>query len=259
MKAYNTITELSKSLLFYMLSSREGVVKSNAYHRFNVLLESKTCEYSMNLGLKTGFTKSRWTKLVKQYVDKTRLHSFVKLAQNLEGQCSVSMLFKPVVGKKLDHQYGNCLLSVCYYNNTLILFSRTCFVGYLSYFDLALAHKIAEKIDNVKSIKFRWYIVDLQLSYLRSLQIIFLDKKLMSKLNYLVKHPRKLISETISWQRIVRVYKRRFLYHYNKSGLKMLKEAKYGPAKRYIKRWLILQGRLEGNYPKSFSVRELKL
>jgi len=259
MKKCNGITELAESLLPFMLDDTTGVIKSNASHKFNVLLQAKTCEYDIDLGLKTGFSKSRWTRLINQYVDKTRLASFVKLTQSLDTQCSTSMLFKFVVGKKLDHQYGNCLLSVCYCDDILTLFSRTCFAGYMSYFDLALAHKIAEKIGSVSTISFRWYVVDLQLSYLRSLQVIFLDKKLMGKLNYLVNYPKELAHETISWQRVVGVYRRRFLYHYNKSGLSMLKEAKYGPTKRYIKRWLILQDKIEGTYPKSYKLSELEL
>ncbi len=259
MRKYDSITKLSESLLLHMLNSSEGVHKSNAYHEFNMLLQSKTCEYGINLGLKTGFTKSRWTRLINQYVDKASLTSFTKLAKKLDNQCSVSMLFKSIVGKKLNHQYGNCLLSVCYCNKTLTLFSRTCFAGYMSYFDLALAHKIARKIGDVKNIKFRWYVVDLQLSYLRSLQLIFLDKEFMANLNYLIDSPKKLSQFSISWQRVVGVYRRRFLYHYKKSGLRMLDEAKYGPTKRYIKRWLMLQGKLKGVYPKSLTLSELEL
>jgi len=258
-KIYNNITQLSKSLLPYMLGSSGGVIKSNAYHIFDVLLQSKTCEYDIDLGLITGHTKNRWTKLISQYIDRTRLDSFIELARGLDNQCSVAMQFKAVTPRKLHHQYGNCLLAIVYSNNTLTLFSRTCYVGYMSYFDLALAHKIACTIKDPKDIRFKWYISDLQVSFLRTLQVIMLDKDLNKKLVQLSKHPKKLAQSSVSWQRIVGVYRRRFLYHYEKSGDSILEEIKYGPTKRYVKKWLILQNKLPGTYPQSFTVRELSL
>jgi len=256
---YKTITELSKSLLPYMLNNTGSVAKGNAYHVFNVVLESKTCKYDIDLGLTTGHTKIRWKRLVSLYIDRDKLTNFIKLAKSLDNQCSVSMQFKSIAGKKLDHQYGNCLLAVCYCNKTLTLFSRTCFAGYMSYFDLALAYKIACEIDSSENISFRWHIIDLQVSYLRSLQVIMLDSKLSSRLSYLSKHPKKLTQASLPWQRIVGVYKRRFLCHYDKVGVDILKEAKYGPTRRFIRRWLILQKKLPGNYPKSFTLKDITL
>jgi len=263
-KSYPNLTMLAKNLLPSLLEDRDcaGKVKSNAYHRFNMMFRTKTCEYNVDLGKETGFSKSRWTRLVNQYVDKSRLKAFVKVAKKLDNQCSASMLFKSIMGKRLNHQYGNCLLSITYCDNTITLLSRTCYAGYMSFFDIALAHKIAEKIGDPSKIKFRWYVVDLQVSYLRSLQVIFLNKKLMTKLKRLHKKPKSIFERApMPWQRVAGVYRRRFLYHYKKSGMKMLAEAKYGPAKRYIEKWFYLTGRLKpkNGYPKSFTLKDIKL
>jgi len=261
-KSYPNLTMLAKNLLPSLLEDDEGTGKSNAYHRFNMLFRAKTCEYNVNLGKETGFSKSRWTRLVNQYVDQDRLEAFINVTRKLGNQCSASMLFKSIAGKRLNHQYGNCLLSVTYCNNTLTLLSRTCYAGYMSFFDLALAYKIAEKIGDPSKIKFRWYVVDLQVSYLRSMQVIFLNKRLMTKLKSLHKKTKTAFERApLPWQRVAGVYRRRFLYHYAKSGMKMLDEAKYGPAKRYIEKWFYYRGKLKpkGVYPKSFTLKDIEL
>lgn len=259
MLRYKTITELSHDILPYWLAQEPDLIKTNASHFLDVCFETDSCEYDIDLGLVGGYTKGRWTRLVTQYVEPTHLEAFVNSCKALNNQVSVSFLFKPVAQKKLDHQYGNCLLAVTYVGNKLTLFSRTCFAGYMSYLDLALAHKIACLIGSPSEISFKWCILDWQISYLRTLQTIMLNKKLFAKLEYLSKHPKKLAKESITWQRILGVYNRRFLYHYDRVGMNILSEAKYGPVKKIIKRWLSMKGRLEMDYPKSLLIQDVEI
>jgi len=260
MKIYPDITELSKDLLPRMLVGVGGSYKPSAYHEYNREFVAESCVYDLDLGLVTGHTKRRWTLLVNQYIDRNELEGFVKLTQEMGIRGSVGILFKRVVSKKRYHQLGNCLMGICFSDNTITLLSRTCMIGYMHYIDLALAHKIAIRIGDPKSIGFRWYIVDAQVSYLKTLQTIMLDNRYYRKLKHLATHPRQLSQASSLWQQIVRVYQRRFVAleeDYLNIGIREV--AKHGPLRRMVKKWLILEDKLPGNYPRSMKVKDLVL
>jgi len=268
-----TITELMEKTTRYMLgnSSSKPFRKTNSLHILDVSLYAQSCVYDLDVR-SLWLYKQRWTRLIRQYIDRTELTRFTEQARSiLEGEvhegASTSMLFKDPVKKPKEHKWGGCLIGLTFHgdiNNhpTITMYSRTCFMGYIAFLDAAIPYLILLKeilagTDNisVKDIRFRWHITSMQLHAFKILPYIHQHKDLMKELRYWHRH-RKGSAKSVLWKSICRWHSK-IKNEYDVYGVDMLKRCKYGPLRRIEKRWLEHCGHLPKKKPDHVYLTEL--
>jgi hypothetical protein len=225
---------------------------------FDVTLLSDTCEYELDVGREIWFTKSRWTRLLNDYVDPVELRPFVKLAKHIHsGEAAAdntcNMRFKiPVRGHKV-HEWGGCLMAAAFRpaykrrKSEIIFFSRASYVGYVGMLDAAIARALAAEIAAPGQISFRWHIASMQVHCFKILGFVLSDPKLQARLKHLEKKPKLLKKASRIWQAIARQHRVNMKEAWKKHGLAMIERenCKYGPLRRIRKRWLQMQGHLD--------------
>lgn len=271
-----TITELMDKTTRYMLDrpTSEGVYKVNAYHLFNVSLHAKSCEYELDIRKTLWLCKQRWTKLIREYIDKERLERFVHQSQLIfNGKArkgaSTNMFFKDPKRQETVHKWGGCLMGLVFQGElgnhpTITLYSRTCFMGYIALLDAALVYLVILKEiltgisdTTVADIEFRWHIAAVQLHTFKILPYLHSQPDLLRELRYRHRHTGSIpYMKNITWVNICRWYCK-MRYNYDRYGVDMLNRTKYGPWRRIQRRWLESQGHLPMRKPESLYVTEL--
>jgi len=272
------ITELMHRTTYHLLNRKDlnDMYQANSLHLFNVALHAKSCEYEMDIRKDLWLTKKKWNQLTKQYIDRKRLNRFVEQASLiLNGKArregaSANMLFKDPKREDTKHYWGGCLMGLTFQGKlgnhpTITLYSRTCFMGYVAFLDVAIpALLISKEIltgisDTIPTdVEFRWYITAMQIHSFKILPYIHSRPDLLRELKYWMRHRRSLQNSTknILWKNIVRYYCK-MMSNYYKYGIDMLEECKYGPWRRIQTRWLESQGHLPQRGPKSLLITEL--
>jgi len=221
-----------------------------------------------DIGLSLLLSRTRWTKLVREYIDGKALELFIeqsKLIINGESQegSVTEMRFKPPIRSKDKHRWGGCLMGITFHGNwemgpTLTLFSRTTYMGYIALLDMAIVHLIAKKITesfedaNAANIKFIWHITSLQFHHFKSMYYILSRDDLYQRL---MKEKFQKSTSPVWWQ--VQRWFNNIKRDYNKHGLDMLTHCKYATYRRVKRRWLQHIGKLEGKRPPSLMVDDL--
>lgn len=158
------------------------------------LYTAESCRYSLNMGEQLWLTPTRWTTLIRQYVNPNNLMLFLDQIKEIamKGRGIVAMDFQSVKATVVDgspkasrRKHGGCMRMIVYRNlpqPTLSLYSRTSYLGYIGGLDMMLAHKIAEQIAIVKGlsvddIRFRWHIEMAQFHGFKSMSYILTSTK----------------------------------------------------------------------------------
>lgn len=163
-------------------------IASSASQLFDVVAQSTTCEYDFDLKMMWSGV-SRWNKLVRQYVDPEAYESWMDAVtfslQRSQGHSF--MRTNTVAGRSGQRQWGSCMVGMGFRRvgrkadkPSLILHSRTTYLGYIGMMDLALAHVIARDIGErnglgLDDISFVWNIESAQLHAYRSMAWWFQD------------------------------------------------------------------------------------
>lgn len=148
------------------------------------VVKAKSCEYDHELR-HTWVTMSRWTSLVRQYIDPEALDGWLDMIEHkLQGKKRglSFMRTKQVALRKNGkgrewRRWGSCMLGFGYRAApvpTLTLHSRTTYLGYVGEVDLALAHVLAREIGErvglePKDIRFVWFIEAAQMHRFKSM------------------------------------------------------------------------------------------
>jgi hypothetical protein len=134
-------------------------------------------------------TKSRWSMMVKQYIDPQELENFIGLCTSRIGlrDRGVAVLrtkvVKPRGGAATGHSnkqtrtWGSCMLNISYKAipvPQITLYSRTSYLGYIGALDIGVAYKVGEYLArelgvDVKKFKFVWYNQAIQWHNFKSL------------------------------------------------------------------------------------------
>lgn len=142
------------------------------YH--DVLAHAESCAYDFDLS-KVWLTHSRWTSLVRQYVDPVALENWLRMCEEcLTGRKrGVSFMRTNAVAKRTNsstgrewRRWGSCMIGVGYRalpRPQITLHSRTTYLGYIGQLDLALVHvlarEVAERVGlSVEDISFTWHL-----------------------------------------------------------------------------------------------------
>jgi hypothetical protein len=189
------ITEMSNNLTQGLLWAKKNEL---AYYSSidtmvgDVLAMADSSAYDLNLGLDVWLTESRWSTLIRQYVNPMWLFTF------LEGVKELSTYGRGIVAldmQRVDPTFvlsnaranrrkrGSCMRFMTYRAfpyPTVSLYSRTSYLGYIGQLDLMLAHKIIEMAADmigeglkVDDFKFRWHLEAAQWHGFKSMAYIF--------------------------------------------------------------------------------------
>ena len=193
---YKDMTELSRGLterLVYASKDELDVLNAMDFQLNNVMVRSETCEYDYDLK-QTWVTASRWTSLVRQYLDPIALEGFLgQVGDKLRGKKrGIAFLRTQMVAKRSTvtnnkewRRWGSCMLGFSYTalpRPTITLHSRTTYLGYIGQLDLALAHVLAREIGNrvgltPADIAFVWVIDGAQFHSFKSLAWFFQNER----------------------------------------------------------------------------------
>lgn len=210
---------------------------------YDNLLAAKSMEFDLNMGRDLWLNKQRWTRLVRQYLDRDEVERFIDHSQSIlqrEGRRGVvtTMFCNNVTRAAKKHRWGNCMLGFTFRGHkngvpTLSMHSRVSYIAYIGGLDLALAHVLAREIGagaNLapEDIAFRWHCDALQFHGFKSLPLLYRRRFIrdLETPKFRRKYPTiALVGRW--WDTILR----------NEEEGKTLEEERYGPLRRIRRRY----------------------
>lgn len=189
-EAYNLTAlheQMTKSLVFGLKDELDQISNVDvAIH--DVMGYCDTMDWSFDLK-SMWLTKSRWTMMVRQYLDPDRLQAWIDLSTAKIGTKGRGIAVmrtnevKPRGGAATGHtnketrRWGSCMLSLSYKavpKPTITLHSRTSYLGYIGALDLSVAWMCAKYLGHElgiepKDFSFVWHIEAIQWHNFKSL------------------------------------------------------------------------------------------
>jgi hypothetical protein len=230
-----------------------------------------TAEFNIDIGKELWVTPSRWSTLIRQYVDPDRLFKWL---EDVKGISTYNRGISAMDMQSVKHQvvesnaranrrkHGGCMRMVTYRafpQPTVTLYSRTSYLGYIGGLDMLLAHKLiamaADMIGDglsVEDFQFRWHCEVWQFHGFKSMSYLFAsgqDKFMRVRewpVGLKIRHPvdghiYKLpeLDELPTWKLVRNWWKR--LHGQDLDG-KTYNEMRYGAEKRIRRRYHAQQG-----------------
>lgn len=215
---------------------------------YDNLLAAESMAFDLDLGRDLWLNRSRWTRLVRQYLDPSETARFLDRSADIglgEGKRGVvtQMPCLSVTREAKKHRWGNCMLGFTYrgvrYNGkfderpTLVMHSRVSYIAYIGGLDLGLAHVLAREIGRrievpVEDFRFRWHVDALQFHGFKSLPLLYRQEYIadLEKVSLRSEYPTiKIVGRW--WDQVVREHE---------AGVP-LEEQKYGPLRRIRRRY----------------------
>lgn len=160
---------------------------------YDNLLAAESMAFDLDMGRDLWLNKSRWTRLVRQYLDPSETRRFVDRAAAIgtgEGKRGVvtSMHCASVTREAKKHRWGNCMLGYSFRGlrkpkgqPCFTMHSRVSYIAYIGGLDLALAHVLARTIGErincpVEDFAFRWHVDSLQFHGFKSLGYLYKEQ-----------------------------------------------------------------------------------
>lgn len=193
MHTYNapTMTELHRSMCNSLITSSADeldMVTSVDVQKHNVIAEADSMSWEFDLK-STWLTPSRWTMMIRQYLDPEELQSWIdtvttKIGTRGRGIAVMrTKIVKPRGGAATGHmnketrRWGSCMLAISYKAKPqpqITLYSRTSYLGYIGALDLSVAWMVGNYLAkamgvSVESFKFVWMIEAIQWHNFKSL------------------------------------------------------------------------------------------
>lgn len=215
---------------------------------YDNVLAAESMAFDLDLGRDLWLNKSRWTRLVRQYLDVSETQRFLDRSADIglgEGKRGVvtQMPCASVRREAKKHRWGNCMLGFTYrgvrngkfdQKPTISMHSRVSYIAYIGGLDLGLAHVLAREIGRrievpPEEFRFRWYIDALQFHGFKSLPLLYRREYIedLEKAKMREKYPTiKLVGKW--WDKVVN----------DTENGKPLDEEKYGPLRRVKRRYI---------------------
>src|SRR5499427_3317248 len=160
---------------------------------YDNLLACESMAFDLDLGRDLWLNRSRWTRLVRQYLDPSELRRFLDRSADIglgEGKRGVvtNMFCANVTREHKKHRWGNCMMNFVYRGQrkgdkfgerpTISLHSRVSYIAYIGGLDLGVAHVLAREIGRridvpVEEFRFRWHVDALQFHGFKSLPLLY--------------------------------------------------------------------------------------
>ena len=188
------MTELHKSMTMSLVeadASLLDVISTVDVQKHNVIGTAFSMDWSFDLK-SMWLTKSRWTMMVRQYLDGEDVQRWIDLCTTRIGKRGRgtavlrTKAVKPRGGAATGHtnketrRWGSCMLSLSYKalpRPTITLHSRTSYLGYIGALDLSVAwmagRYLAHELGlDVKDFAFVWMIESIQWHNFKSLAFL---------------------------------------------------------------------------------------
>lgn len=266
----HTIDEVvRKQVECQIFAENPDAVLSIENHCFDVLLASRTCKMMFDVGKELHLNIGRWSRLIREYTQREALETFLgnaKLIYNGDARdgAVTNMLFRDPPRKAKKHRWGGCLLAATFRGprkgatvSTLSFYSRTTYIGYMSFLDAAIAAVMARQIGDPKNIQFRWYITSAQLHHFKTLPYLYSQKELYEKLRGNADFWHDGQERVSPGSKHLNNWQDRVERDFDSHGMDMVEVEKYGPFKRVKRRWLEHTGRLTTHIPPSLPISKL--
>lgn len=212
---------------------------------YDNVLSCDSMAFDLDMGRDLWLNKQRWTKLVRDYIEKDELLRFIGKATELgrgdgaKGACT-TMFARNVERYSKRHRWGNCMLGFTYRGDvrrgvpTLTLHSRVSYIAYIGGLDLALAHVIARSIGKQLGVRaedfaFVWHVDALQFHGFKSLPMLY-------KHDYIKNLEDPVLREFPTIKLVGKWYDK--IKEFYEAGIT---ENKYGPLKRVMRRYAEFQ------------------
>ena len=208
---------------------------------YDNLLACESMEFDLDMGRDLWLNKQRWTRLVRQYLERSEVERFIDHAGALargdgaKGACT-SMFCHNVARESKKHRWGNCMLGFVYHGDarrgtpTLSMHSRVSYIAYIGGLDLALARVLAGYIGeeigvDPRDFRFRWHVDALQFHGFKSLPMLF-------KTDFIEDLERPSLRKKYPTMKLVGKWYDKIL-EFEAAGIT---NNKYGPLKRVMRR-----------------------
>jgi len=209
---------------------------------YDNVLSCDSMAFDLDMGRDLWLNKQRWTRLVRDYVEKDELLRFIRKCEELgngqgaKGACT-TMFARNVERYSKRHRWGNCMLAFTYRGNvrrerpTLCLHSRVSYIAYIGGLDLALAHVLARTIaqrlgTTPEEFAFRWHVDALQFHGFKSLPMLY-------KTEYIEDLERPQLRKKYPTINLVGKWYDKIV-EFTENGIH---DNKYGPLKRVMRRY----------------------
>lgn len=173
-----TMTELYDQLTDSLIHGKPedlDVISSVDVQIHDVMAEADSMEWDFDFK-SAWLTKSRWSMMVRQYLDPDDLEAWIgrctsKIGTKNRGVAVLrTKIVKPRGGAATGHtnketrSWGSCMLNISYKAlpvPQITLYSRTSYLGYIGALDLCVAHVVGKYLAkelgiDVKDMKFVW-------------------------------------------------------------------------------------------------------
>src|SRR5262249_36503315 len=145
--------------------------------RYDNLVSCDSMTYDFDLGRDLWLNRSRFTVLQREYLDLSRLDSFLRRAEEIglggvKHGVVTSMPFRAPENRAKKHRWGGCMGNLCFRVSKegqpiLCLQSRVSYISYIGGADLALCHVIGREISRrigvpISDFAFTWNCVSFQ-------------------------------------------------------------------------------------------------
>lgn len=218
------LTGMLDKLTRHMVWGQPDLITNADTHIFDVVAQADSCNYELDLK-QVWLTPSRWGALVRQYVDVDAYDEWLdSIEQTFSPKFKRGIAFMRMnevktreaesTGKKW-RRWGACMLGMSFRSLPrphLTLYSRTSYVGYLAFLDIALAHVIARDIAehlelSVGDISFTWHLESASYHPLKSLSWFYRTDKTREMLEGELAQPKEFPSLARSQREIRRIWK----------------------------------------------------
>jgi hypothetical protein len=192
------------------------MITSVDVQKHGVIAEADSMSWDFDLK-SMWLTPSRWTMMVRQYLDPEELQAWMdtvttKIGTKGRGIAVMrTKIVKPRGGAATGHtnketrRWGSCMLSISYKAKpqpTIALHSRTSYLGYIGALDLSVAWMVGQYLAKamgvpVESFKFVWYNEAIQWHNFKSLAYMLNndDPKLQKKYRRLLIKPKSKLKD----------------------------------------------------------------
>lgn len=213
----NTLTELHRAMcesLVWAEPQMLDMITSVDVQKHDVIATADSMAWDFDLK-SMWLTPSRWTMMVRQYLDPEELQAWMDTVTakiGLRGRGIAVMrtkVVKPRGGAATGHtnketrRWGSCMLSISYKAKpapTIALHSRTSYLGYIGALDLSVAWMVAQYLAKamgvpVETFKFVWYNEAIQWHNFKSLAYMLNNEDEDARARYrrlLIKPKKKL-------------------------------------------------------------------
>jgi hypothetical protein len=189
-----TMTDLHRGMTMSLVEAsadKLDVISTVDVQRHNVIAAADSMEWEFDFK-SMWLTKSRWTMMVRQYLEGEDLQAWIDLCTTRIGRKGRgtavlrTKMVKPRGGAATGHtnketrRWGSCMLSLSYKaipHPTITLHSRTSYLGYIGALDLSvawmagryLAHELGLRVED---LRFVWMIESIQWHNFKSLAFL---------------------------------------------------------------------------------------